>query len=111
MAMTPMRHYPPGLAFTSEAVPCIIKSGELFDNSVSAGNKQKMATVEDRLSALESAMDEVRRKLSSTYRPRAWLDDVAGSLQEWPEFAEVLRLGREFRKSVVDPDDSGDKEN
>ena len=70
-----------------------------------------MATVEDRLSALESAMDEVRRELTGTRRPRAWLDEVAGSLQEWPEFAEVLRLGREFRKSVVDPEDTANKEN
>ena len=68
-----------------------------------------MATVEDRLSALESAMKEVRRELAGRRRPRAWLDDVAGSLQEWPEFAEILRLGREFRKSVVDPDDTGDE--
>jgi len=70
-----------------------------------------MATVEDRLSALESAMEEVRRELAGTRRPRAWLDEVAGSLQEWPEFAEVLRLGREFRNSVVDADDSGDERN
>ena len=79
--------------------------------SKSTGNKQAMATVEDRLSALESAMEEVRRELTTERRPRAWLDEVAGSLQEWPEFAEVLRLGREFRKSVVDPDDTGDKRN
>ena len=64
-----------------------------------------MATVEDRLSALEAAMEEVRRDLAGARRPRAWLDDVAGSLRDWPEFTEVLRLGREFRKSVVDPDD------
>ncbi len=56
-------------------------------------------------------MEEVRRELASTRRPHAWLDDVAGSLQEWPEFAEVLRLGREFRTSAVDPDDTGDEQN
>lgn len=70
-----------------------------------------MATVEDRLSALELAMEEVQRELASARRPRAWLDDVAGSLQEWPEFADVLRLGREFRKSVVDPDNGHDAGN
>ena len=66
-----------------------------------------MATVEDRLSALE----EVKRELTSTRGLRAWHDEVVGSLQEWPEFAAVLRLGREFRKSVVDPEDTADKEN
>ena len=30
------------------------------------------------------------------------------SLQEWPKFAEVLRLGREFRNSVVDPENGHD---
>jgi hypothetical protein len=70
-----------------------------------------MATVEDRLSALESAMEEVRRELTGACRPHAWLDEVAGSMREWPEFAEVLRLGREFRKSVVDTEDAANKEN
>jgi hypothetical protein len=70
-----------------------------------------MATVEDRLSALESALEELRREVANSRRARAWLDDVAGSLQDWPEFAEVLRLGREFRKSVVDRDDTGDEAN
>ncbi len=54
-------------------------------------------------------MEQVRRELAGTRRPRAWLDEVAGSLQDWPEFAEVLRLGRDFRNSLVDPDDSGDE--
>lgn len=66
-----------------------------------------MSTIEDRLSALESAMEDVRRQLAGQRRPRAWLDDVAGSLEPWPEFEEVLRLGREFRDSVTDPDDAG----
>jgi hypothetical protein len=62
-----------------------------------------MATVEERLSALERAMEEVRRQLATSLKPRPWLDDVAGSMTLWPEFAEVLRLGREYRKSVLDP--------
>jgi hypothetical protein len=61
-----------------------------------------MATVEDRLSALEQAMQDVRRRLENKPQPRAWLDDVSGSLEPWPEFEEVLKLGREYRNSVVD---------
>ena len=52
-------------------------------------------------------MEEMKRQLASPGKPRAWLDEVAGSLEEWPEFEEVLRLGREFRRSVVDPDEAG----
>jgi hypothetical protein len=32
-----------------------------------------------------------------------WLDDFAGSMKEFPEFEEVVRLGREFRESQTDP--------
>lgn len=65
-----------------------------------------MSTVEERLSALESAMEDVKLRLAARRIPHAWLDEVAGSLQEWPEFEDVLRLGREFRRSVTDPNDA-----
>lgn len=61
-----------------------------------------MSTVEDRLSALESELQAVKRQLATMGKPRAWLDEVAGSMDEWPEFEEVLRLGREFRESACD---------
>lgn len=68
-----------------------------------------MSTVEERLSALESELQAVKRQLARIEKPRAWLDEVAGSMDEWPEFEEVLRLGREFRQSVCDePDSVGD---
>jgi hypothetical protein len=61
-----------------------------------------MSTVEERLSALESELRAVKRQLTTMGKPRAWLDEVAGSMDEWPEFEEVLRLGREFRESASD---------
>ena len=67
-----------------------------------------MSTVEERLSALESEVQAVKRQLASMGRPRAWLDEVAGSMDGWPEFEEVLRLGREFRKSESDSVDTQD---
>ncbi len=65
-----------------------------------------MSTVEERLSALESEMHAVKHQLANVGAPRPWLDDVAGSMDPWPEFDEVLRLGREFRQSVNDAPDS-----
>jgi hypothetical protein len=62
-----------------------------------------MATVEERLSALESAMEDLKLRLAGKPIPSAWFDKVAGSLEEWPEFEEVLHLGHEFRQSVIDP--------
>ncbi len=61
-----------------------------------------MSTLEERLSALESEVRAVRRQLAKFGETRAWLDDVAGSMDPWPEFDEVLRLGREFRQSASD---------
>lgn len=61
-----------------------------------------MSSVEERLSALESEVHAVKRQLARMGKPRAWLDEVAGSMDEWPEFEDVLRLGREFRQSARD---------
>jgi hypothetical protein len=61
-----------------------------------------MSSVEERLSALEVEVQTVKRQLARISQPRAWLDEVAGSMDEWPEFEEVLRLGRAFRRSVGD---------
>ena len=63
-----------------------------------------MSTVEDRLSLLEAAMQDVKRLLATDREPRAWLDDVSGSMRDWPEFDEVLRLGREYRSGLCDSD-------
>jgi hypothetical protein len=61
-----------------------------------------MSTMEERLSALESEVQAVKRQLAGLGKPRAWLDEVAGSMDQWPEFEDVLRLGREFRESASD---------
>jgi hypothetical protein len=68
-----------------------------------------MSTVEDRLSVLESEVQAVKRQLASIRKPRVWLDEVAGSMDDWPEFDEVLQLGRAFRQSVCDaPENEAD---
>lgn len=67
-----------------------------------------MSTVEERLSALESEVQAVKQQLATMGKPRVWLDEVAGSMDEWPEFEEVLRLGREFREATRDPTGTAD---
>jgi hypothetical protein len=56
-----------------------------------------MATVDDRLSALEAEVLRLRTCLLNGGKPQSWLDAVAGSFRNEPEFDEVLRLGREIR--------------
>jgi hypothetical protein len=64
-----------------------------------------MSTVslEERMTALESELqtlkDEVRSLSSSKSKPN-WIDKVSGSMADFPEFEEVVRLGREWRKKV-----------
>jgi hypothetical protein len=65
--------------------------------------------MEERLSALESELQSVKRQLATLGNRRTWLDEVAGSMDPWPEFEEVLRLGREFRQSEGDTPGTADE--
>jgi uncharacterized small protein (DUF1192 family) len=60
-------------------------------------------SLEERLTALESELrtlkDEVR-SLSSGKSKTNWIEQVSGSMAEFPDFDEVVRLGAEWRKKV-----------
>ncbi len=57
------------------------------------------AAIEERLAVLESEIAQLKRQVMLTRTWDTWLDRVTGSLEDTPEFDEVLRLGREIRKS------------
>ena len=66
--------------------------------------EDRMLTVERELSVVESELVEVKRQLAevlgSDPPPRTgWLKHVIGSMSDFPDFAEVVRLGREWRES------------
>jgi hypothetical protein len=61
-----------------------------------------MATVEERLSTLEAEIQAVKLRLSAEEKPRDWVEQVAGSMNAWPEFNQVVELGQKFRRSVRD---------
>ena len=56
-----------------------------------------MATVDDRLHALEMEV-AILRGHSVERSDKNWIEVVAGSFRDEPEFDEVLRLGREARR-------------
>jgi hypothetical protein len=60
-------------------------------------------SLEERITALESELrtlkDEVRSMSNRKPNPN-WLNEVAGSMADFPDFEEVVRLGREWRKKV-----------
>lgn len=64
-----------------------------------------MSSVEDRLSALETEVALLRKKLAPDPN---WISKISGSMQDYPEFDEVLRLGREIRKADR-PSELGDE--
>jgi hypothetical protein len=55
------------------------------------------ATVEERLAVVEAELAQLKQRLTGKAGSTTWLDRVAGSMKDEPEFAEVLRLGRAIR--------------
>ncbi len=55
-------------------------------------------TVEQRLEKLEADVAELRRQ-SASEKKKDWLSQVAGSFRNDPDFAEIVKLGREIREA------------
>ena len=66
--------------------------------------EDRMLRAERELSVVKSELVEVKRQLTEVLsgEPPArtdWLKHVIGSMSDFPDFAEVVRLGREWRES------------
>lgn len=55
-------------------------------------------SIETRLARLEQQVDELRRLISGQ-RDGNWLRHLSGSMRNYPEFDEVLRLGEAARRA------------
>jgi hypothetical protein len=69
-------------------------------------NQTANLSVEERLAALEAAVSELRKQPVKDQSTGNWLEQITGSFKDDPVFDEILRYGREFRRS----DDSGDEQ-
>ena len=47
------------------------------------------ATVEERLAVVEAELAELKQRLNGRTASTTWLDRIAGSMKDEPEFAEV----------------------
>jgi hypothetical protein len=65
------------------------------------------APIEQRLSAVEAAIAEIRRRLPPSTPAPDWLEQVIGSFKDEPAFEEVLAYGRAFR--IADRPPAGDE--
>ena len=65
------------------------------------------STVEERLSALEQEVAELRRWRAAsrlTVLPgENWVEAISGSMKDFPEFDKVLEYGREIRRQQLTP--------
>jgi hypothetical protein len=63
------------------------------------------ATIEERLSAVEAAVVELRDHLLIQPLAADWLEQVIGSFKDEPAFDEVLAYGRAIRKGELSVED------
>ncbi len=55
--------------------------------------------LEERLTAVERELAELKDHVLRADRRRPWFEKMIGTMQDYPEFAEVVKLGREIRKA------------
>jgi hypothetical protein len=66
-------------------------------------------SMEERVSALEKKVADLLARIERPHKPD-WISQVVGSFANCPEFDEVIRLGREFRKEQNAIEDVSDEE-
>jgi hypothetical protein len=61
-------------------------------------------SLEQRVAALESQVQQLKRELHalSVQKPNShWLDQVAGSMRDFPEWDEVMQICRDMREAEL----------
>ena len=54
-------------------------------------------SLEQRLSLLEQEVDQIKQRLDRRPSDGNWIEARFGSMKDFPEFEEVVRLGRDAR--------------
>ncbi|MGE0827294.1 MAG: hypothetical protein AB7G75_33295 [Candidatus Binatia bacterium] len=57
-------------------------------------------TVEERLTALEKGLAELKQQVSVQKDHPSWIEKIAGTFKDDPDFDEIVKLGRKFRKAA-----------
>ncbi len=55
--------------------------------------------LEERLSAVEKDLADLKSRVVQSQREPPWFEKMIGSMKDYPEFDEVVKLGREIRKA------------
>lgn len=59
-----------------------------------------LEALKQRVTLIERELTELKRRLPTGKDGKSWLDKIIGTFKDDPDFEEIVRLGREFRKSV-----------
>ncbi len=59
----------------------------------------EQGTVEQRLAALEREVADLKQQLRGKRAAGNWIEQISGSMADFPEFEEVVRYGREVRNA------------
>ena len=65
-----------------------------------SGDVKSKRPIEERPTAVEQQLPELKRRQPSRNDGKSWIERIAGTFRNDPDFDEIVRLGREFRKSV-----------
>ena len=57
-------------------------------------------TIEQRLAEVEKELADLKQRLLPPTDGKSWVEQIAGTFKDDPDFEEIVKLGREFRKSV-----------
>ena len=60
--------------------------------------------LEQRLTAVETAVSELQRRLATLPPAPDWVEQISGAFKDDPAFAEVVALGRAFRMAEPFPE-------
>ena len=67
-------------------------------------------TLEQRVAALEQEVADLKKQLRAPESDNGdWVERMSGSMKDYPEFDEVIRLGAEWRRSQLPPDEPNAK--
>lgn len=61
-----------------------------------------LTVLEQRVAAVEKELAKLKLRVESPPTATSWIDQLAGTFKDDPEFEEIVKLGREFRESVSD---------
>lgn len=60
-------------------------------------------SLESRLARLEAKVNALVQRIERDPSKADWVEKIVGTFENEPDFAEVLRRGREYRQTFDDP--------